>query len=69
LIFADPPYRRHDIPKLLAAESLRTLAGRNALLIVETAYGDDPEGGPWTVSDRRRYGDTALCFMTPRNEE
>jgi 16S rRNA (guanine966-N2)-methyltransferase len=69
LIFADPPYRRHDIPRLLVAESLRRLAGPDALIIVETAYGDDPAGGPWTICDRRRYGDTALSFMTASSKE
>ncbi len=66
LVFLDPPYK-----KGLADVALSHLASTGALsceslIIVEHAAGDPPETGDgFILTETRKYGTTALSFLSP----
>ena len=72
LVFADPPYEKKHGDRdwnafLLGSEILRSLLAPGALLVLETFFKTTPrpEGdSPWRVLDERRYGDSAVVFLT-----
>jgi 16S rRNA (guanine966-N2)-methyltransferase len=67
LIFADPPYGRGHPEKLLDSEDLLALSTSDTLLIIELPQTEMPRDGLWQTVDRRRYGDTALQFLEPKD--
>jgi 16S rRNA (guanine966-N2)-methyltransferase len=67
LIFADPPYGRGHPEKLLDAEELLSLSAPDTMLIIELPQTETPRDGLWQTVDRRRYGDTALQFLQPKD--
>jgi len=68
LLFADPPY---DLALSAAEwEGLARVAAAGAQLAYEhSATAEGPAGGSWSVVDRRRYGDSALTLLVPREGE
>lgn len=64
LVFVDPPYRRGISVKILRYLGKYQLLSKDGLLVAEEAADielpDDVEG--LQQSDRRVYGDTAICF-------
>lgn len=64
LIFVDPPYRRGISVKILRYLGKFDLLSKGGLLVVEEASDielpDEVDG--LQKSDRRVYGDTAICF-------
>jgi 16S rRNA (guanine966-N2)-methyltransferase len=65
LIFLDPPYRKD-----LIAPALRSLReggwlAKTALLVIETAKGENFDADGFTPLDTRDYGDTEISFLTP----
>jgi 16S rRNA (guanine966-N2)-methyltransferase len=69
LVFADPPYRDHLAPSLLAQLSKGWVNGEG-LVIIEHEKRDlfipDTE---WVLEDRRSYGDTLISFIRPSPSE
>lgn len=79
-IFADPPYASSgttgELPWLLDLLGASPLLGPDGCFIVERASRDADEMAAALASvpglelhDRRRYGDTALLFVTAKNGE
>jgi 16S rRNA (guanine966-N2)-methyltransferase len=66
LLFADPPYEKGQLDRLLATPALVTLSAPDALLVVEHRHGEPIEPGLWEIHQTRRYGDTALSFCAPK---
>jgi 16S rRNA (guanine966-N2)-methyltransferase len=69
LVFADPPYGRGHPEKLLESEDLLPLVSNDTILIIELPQAEVPPAGLWLPVDRRRYGDTALLFLQPKETE
>jgi len=69
MVFADPPYERGQVARLLSSEPLLKVTAADALLIVEMRKSEAPDPGLWVEAQRRRYGDTCLWFLTRTGEE
>lgn len=69
IVYADPPYERGQLDRLLAVPALTMLTGAGATLVVEHRFGERFESGLWEVRETRRYGDTALSFCAPGAKE
>ncbi len=68
LVFLAPPYRKGLIPPALAALDKTGWIAPNALIMAETAKTETlslPE--KFNVILSRRYGDTAVCFISKSN--
>lgn len=65
IIFADPPYEKGQLDLLMSHPALLTLAASGSTCIVEHRYAETFAPGLWTVDECRRYGDTALSFLSP----
>ncbi|MGB1260757.1 MAG: RsmD family RNA methyltransferase, partial [Akkermansiaceae bacterium] len=68
LIFADPPYLKHEggqdfIAELLACEPLAKLLAPDGILVLEdpprNQRGDQE---PWELIDQRKYGSCGILF-------
>lgn len=73
LIFADPPWvkQRGDrdyAAELLKSELLPDILAPDGLLILESRAGENliaaAPPAPWRMLDERRYGDSAIHFLT-----
>lgn len=70
LVFLDPPYRMHLVPKALDSLAAGQWLAPNALLVVETAEGEPlPSPASYRLLDNRVYGDTRVSFWTPSKQE
>jgi 16S rRNA (guanine966-N2)-methyltransferase len=65
LVFLDPPYRKNLVAPALASLKAGGWLSQKALLIVETAKGENFGHDGYTLLDRRDYGDTGIAFLTP----
>ena len=67
LVYVDPPYAAGQYQATLDGLRTRNWLSNDALVICEHASHDrlDPPPG-WTEVDRRRYGTSALLFLSPR---
>jgi 16S rRNA (guanine(966)-N(2))-methyltransferase RsmD len=65
LIFADPPYRRHEALRLLRPFVAGLGLAQGGYLVVEHAYGAQlpPPETPVALARTYRYGDTALSLF------
>ena len=74
-VFADPPYASTELPDVLTALWRHELLLPTAQIVVERAARDadalcaqlaeGPLSTQFSLLDRRRYGDSALLFLTP----
>ncbi|NLM70917.1 MAG: DNA methyltransferase [Synergistaceae bacterium] len=67
VVFADPPYGAGwpaELPGLLFPESGGVLKDDGVAVIEHSARETIPEGTSYLVTDCRRYGDSALSFLT-----
>src|SRR3954463_7552700 len=64
LAFLDPPYRKNLIPPALAALKDGGWLCAHALVVVETARGEDFAHDGFTLLETREYGDTTIRFLT-----
>ncbi|ROT97742.1 16S rRNA (guanine(966)-N(2))-methyltransferase RsmD [Histidinibacterium lentulum] len=64
LVLMDPPYGRSLAPPALEALRSGRWLAPDALVVVEEAAAFEPPPG-FTVTDRRRYGQSHLTFLTP----
>ena len=69
LMFADPPYERGQLDRLLVAPALVQLAAADSTLVVEHRHAERIAPGLWEIRQARRYGDTALSFCAPKRED
>jgi len=69
LVFIDPPYKK-GLADLALAHLVQVGAiAPDGLVIVEHAAGDPPEfGDVLSLTETRKYGKTALSFLTPQQE-
>lgn len=69
LVFIDPPYKK-GLADLALAHLVQVEAlSPDGLVIVEHAAGDPPvPGDGMTLTETRKYGTTALSFLTPHDE-
>ncbi|MDR2180065.1 MAG: RsmD family RNA methyltransferase [Synergistaceae bacterium] len=64
VVFADPPYHQGWGKTLLHVKFLTKIVKREGVLVVEHALREPLEIFlPWTVTDVRSYGETALTFL------
>lgn len=68
LIFLDPPYKFAQARAMLDALCADALLARNALVIYEHAAALPPDTAGWHSVDIRRYGDTAIAFLSRDSE-
>jgi 16S rRNA (guanine966-N2)-methyltransferase len=62
LIFADPPYDRADLPKLL--DALGPALGPNGLLVFEMRSSDAYSvSNGWNLIKEKIYGETRILFL------
>ncbi|MBN9554443.1 MAG: 16S rRNA (guanine(966)-N(2))-methyltransferase RsmD [Alphaproteobacteria bacterium] len=68
LVFLDPPYRKDLISPAL--QSLRDggWLATHALLVIETAKGENFDAPGYEKLDARDYGETEIAFLTPAEE-
>lgn len=69
LVFADPPYEHGHLDLLLSHPALVALVAPDGSLIVEHRYSETIAIGRWTLDQTRRYGDTALSFLSHPHRE
>lgn len=67
LVLMDPPYGRALATPALAALQAGNWLAPGALIVVEEAAAFQPPPG-FTVTDRRRYGQSHLTFLTQSEE-
>jgi 16S rRNA (guanine966-N2)-methyltransferase len=65
LVFLDPPYRKNLILPALKSLCDGGWLAQNALLVAETAKGEEIETEGFSVLERRDYGDTEIIFLAP----
>jgi 16S rRNA (guanine966-N2)-methyltransferase len=71
LIFADPPYKklpadRDFMQELMTNQALHTVAGPEALLVLERMPAKtDPIYPGWQITRTKRYGGTEVIFCIP----
>ncbi|MDR1979419.1 MAG: RsmD family RNA methyltransferase [Synergistaceae bacterium] len=64
VVFADPPYNQGWGGELLHVKALTKILKREGVLVVEHASRESLDVlSPWTVTDVRSYGETALTFL------
>ncbi|BCS97860.1 methyltransferase small [Desulfoluna limicola] len=69
LVFIDPPYKKGLADLALGHLAQTEALSPDGLVIVEHAAGDPPvPGDGMTLTETRRYGTTALSFLTPQQE-
>jgi 16S rRNA (guanine(966)-N(2))-methyltransferase RsmD len=64
VVFADPPYHEGWGASLLQAGNLAKTLKKGGIMVVERSSREElavPE--PWTVTENRVYGETALTFL------
>ncbi len=64
LIFLDPPYRMPDAAAMLEMIRTSALLAEDGLIVYEHAQDTPPDNASWHIADQRRYGDTAITFLT-----
>lgn len=72
IVFADPPYEAGWLAEMgpLLFSSGGGIVAPGGVAAVEHSYREEPAPGPdWTILESRRYGDGALTFFVPREEE
>ena len=71
IIFIDPPYERNLIGETLRLIRKQTLMSQDGVLVVQHSVRDEiparREG--YRIDDSRRYGETALSFLSLRRPE
>ena len=66
IIFADPPYETGMVKETLSYFADGTLISENSLLIIQHSVREElrqDKVEAFTLTDQRRYGDTALSFL------
>jgi len=69
LVFADPPYEKGQLDLLAAHPALSALVTRGSTVVLEHRYSETFATDSWAVAECRRYGDTALSFLSSTNTE
>ena len=67
LVYADPPYRQEDAPRILALLRAAALTHPESIVIIEHALNPFPEGEcvpGWLCYRNSRYGKAMLSFFT-----
>jgi 16S rRNA (guanine966-N2)-methyltransferase len=65
LVFLDPPYRKNLVTPALASLSDGGWLKPHALLLVETAAGENFAHDAYAMLDSRDYGETSIAVLTP----
>ena len=65
LVLLDPPYRAPSIAGILAAIARTGRVAPGGRLVIEHDRRVELEAAAFELSDRRRYGDTLVSFLTP----
>ncbi len=70
LVFIDPPYGGRDGALTLQALTCHTEHLAGGTIVLEHAAGDEPTAVPegLAVADARKWGDTAVTFLTVKRE-
>jgi len=66
LVFLDPPYRKNLIAPALKSLRDGGWLAPNALLVIETAKGENIARDGFVLLESREYGETAIMFLTPQ---
>jgi 16S rRNA (guanine966-N2)-methyltransferase len=69
IVFADPPYRKGLADRFLACLAERAGLQPETLVIVEHERELTLSHPGFTIVDHRRYGDTAITFLTSPEKE
>jgi len=64
LVFLDPPYRKNLIAPALKSLRDGGWLAPNALLVIETAKGENIARDGFVLLESREYGETAIVFLT-----
>lgn len=64
LVFLDPPYQMAQAGDMLSMLRDSGILAVDALVVYEHAQAMPPDDTGWQVADMRRYGDTAITFLT-----
>ncbi|NLZ38139.1 MAG: 16S rRNA (guanine(966)-N(2))-methyltransferase RsmD [Firmicutes bacterium] len=71
IIFLDPPYRSTLLVPVLAAIAENALVAEDGIVVVEHHADDNNwwSSVQWHIKRRKKYGDTAITFLTPAKLE
>jgi 16S rRNA (guanine966-N2)-methyltransferase len=69
IVFADPPYEKGQLDLLTAHPALSGVVSPGSTVVLEHRYSETFATAPWAVTECRRYGDTALSFLSSMHTE
>lgn len=71
ILFADPPYEKGFVEKVLQMISERNLVADDGIIVIQHSIREETEGDPGgscILRERKRYGETVLSFFTIRKK-
>lgn len=72
ILFADPPYERGFVTKVLSMSSLADLFAEEAMLVIQHSLREGVHGTPedrYVLKEQKKYGDTVLSFFQKKGKE